>query len=145
MKIIFVAATGIICMTAFSYFYSWLRKKPFREPELLNELMSRIHILPKTKVGKHPAGWIIHYAVGVLFVLSYSYLFRATEFKPTLLTYAILGFVSGIIGIIGWQATFRIHPDPPEIHFSEYYLHLLIAHIIFGIGVWVGCYMTGEL
>jgi hypothetical protein len=145
MKDILTAATGIICMTAFSYVYSWLRKKTFREPELLNELLSRLGLLSQNNVKKHPAGWIIHYLVGVLFVVAYGYIFRATHLDPTLLTYAGFGFVSGIIGIIGWKITFGIHPRPPEIHFSEYYLHLLIAHVIFGMGVWLGYRLIGEM
>ena len=144
MKIFFAAATGIILMTAFSYLYSWLRKKPFKETMLLNELLSRLNLFSKDKIHRHPAGWIIHYAVGVLFVWSYGYFFGITGFKPSFLTYAGLGLVSGIIGIIGWQITFRAHPRPPQIHFAEYYVHLLIAHVLFGVGVWLGYYTLGD-
>ena len=134
---LFDAFVATSLMTLFSYIFSAIRKKQFREPELLNDLLKRMNIIAGSHFKNHPAGWIIHYAVGWVFVFSYYLLFQYSKVNPTLWVYIALGFICGIVGIAGWKLTFTIHPDPPDIHFSEFYVHLLAAHIVFGIGAFL--------
>ena len=44
----------------------------------------------------------------------------------------MLGGLSGILAIIIWKSTFKLHPAPPKIQTGKYYGHLLITHFIFG-------------
>src|SRR5688500_5387271 len=125
LKTFFDAFVAIILMTLFSYVFSAIRKKQFKEPELLNDLLRRINIIHSSYFKNHPAGWVIHYAVGYLFVFAYYLLFQYSSINPTLWVYTVLGFGCGIVGIAGWKLTFAIHPNPPDIHFSEFYVHLL--------------------
>jgi hypothetical protein len=137
VRILFDAIIATSLMTMFSYIFSILRKKQFKEPELLNDLLRRINLIKGPNIKKHATGWIIHYTVGWIFVTVYYLLFKNFQINPTLWVYTALGFICGIVGIAGWKVTFAIHPNPPDIHFSEFYLHLLAAHIVFGIGAFM--------
>ena len=118
-------------MTLFSYSMGFVRKKNFREPELLNELLKRLD--PKSTLITLPfAGWFIHYLVGLLFIFLYQLFWHFSGSQPTLTNGILLGALNGIVGILGWQFTFYVHPNPPQIDFKEYYIQLFFAHIIFG-------------
>jgi len=121
-------------MTVFSYIYSNTRGKQFREPKLLNELLARLGWISFSAGPNHWTGWVIHYLVGFLFVAVYYWLGIVKTFDD----YLIAGTVCGIIGIAGWRTVFAIHPNPPVIRFREYYLQLLVAHVVFGIGAYLG-------
>lgn len=137
-----VAYIAVALMTTFSYIYSNMRKGKFKEPMLLNELMARLHWLPIHTIAYHPLGWMIHYAVGVLFVVAFQLVRGSTGIDITFLTTTVAGAIFGVIGIVGWQITFRIHPSPPpDIRLREYYLQLFVAHIIFGIGMFAAYYL----
>ena len=127
-----IVATSL--MTAFSYLVAALRKSQFREPELLNILLSRSKKFPKNPGKKNVIGWVIHYFIGWIFVFVMALLFTFTEQEPTLGVGAFLGFIAGIIGISGWRIFFFFSNDPPEIEFDLFYFQLIIAHIIFGFG-----------
>ncbi len=128
-------------MTIFSYVVSAIRKKKFREPELLNDLIRRLN-------QKEPgflipiAGWIIHYFVGLLFIIAYHLYWRATDTDPTFNNCIVLGAFSGLIGIFGWQLAFSIHPNPPSIDFKEFYIQLFFAHVIFGAGAFLSFFWS---
>lgn len=139
---LWVAYAAIALMTTFSYIYSNIRKRRFKEPMLLNELMARLRWLPAHTIAYHPIGWLLHYVVGVLFIVSYEIVRSYTGVDLTFLTLIIAGAIFGVIGIVGWEITFRLHPSPPpDIKLSEYYLQLFIAHVLFGIGAFVGYYL----
>jgi hypothetical protein len=141
-----VAYIAVALMTTFSYIYSSIRKGKFKEPMLLNELMARLHWIPIHTIAYHPIGWLIHYVVGVFFVVIFQLVTEYTEINITFLTSTIAGAIFGVVGIAGWAISFRIHPSPPpDIRLREYYLQLFIAHIIFGIGIFVGYYLKWVL
>lgn len=126
-------AAGITLMTVFSYIVSALADDNFKEPELLAVLMKRLggnwnkplYLL---------AGWQLHYLVGLLFVSVYTYLWERNYLKRDLKNGLFLGFLSGIIGIGFWNATFSLHPNPPKIQLKKYFAQLLVAHLLFGAG-----------
>lgn len=131
-SIVIPAIVATTAMTAFSYLYSNLRGKQFREPELLNILLIRWGIgirLSKNSVW----GWLIHYFVGVVFLVFFVWIWGKPILEANLISGLLLGFLAGIIGVIGWQITLWVHPDAPNIKFKEYYLHLVLAHVVFGI------------
>jgi hypothetical protein len=138
---LWVAYVAIALMTIFSYVYSGIRKKKFKEPMLLNELAARLRWIPIHTISYHPMGWLVHYVVGVLFIVAYEIVREHTGVDLDFLSLVVAGAIFGIIGVAGWTIAFRIHPSPPpEIKLSEYYLQLVVAHIIFGIGAAAGYY-----
>jgi hypothetical protein len=126
-----LAATTL--MTIFSYVVSKLRNRQFTEPILLNRFLCGFGILKEYQLKKNIAGWIIHYIVGLLFLLSYYWIWAKTPLDPTIRTALILGPLSGIVGIVGWSILFRIQSVPANIRVSEYYAQLFVAHVIFAI------------
>lgn len=127
-----IIATSL--MTLFSYLAARIMSRQFREPQLLNILIKRSSKIPLSPGKKSPAGWIIHYSIGWLFVFLFDLIWKFTELEPSLLSGALLGFIFGFIGISGWKIMFYLNPDPPELDFRKFYFQLIIAHIIFGLG-----------
>lgn len=78
-------------------------------------------------------GWIIHYLIGLLFLLIYNFIWAETRFDPTFQTAFFLGCISGVVGIFGWSILFRIKSVPANIRVGEYYAQLFLAHIIFAL------------
>ncbi len=136
-RIILTAFFATSLMTVFSYLYSAIRKKQYREPELLNILLSRLNFGKILTITHPSAGWIIHYLIGFLFILAYFLLWNVLGIVPTFLTCCILGAVSGMIGIMGWKIVLNLHPYPPAIIYREFYFQLLIAHVVFGVGAFL--------
>ena len=128
-------------MTAFSYYLSYIRKKQFREPELLNELLVRARMMKFTASKNHPAGWIIHYLVGVVFVIIYQLIAAVTALTPDILFYSLGGLISGFIGVAIWHVTLSLHPNSPALDLKEFYFQLVIAHIIFGLSAYAGLWL----
>ncbi len=127
-----IATSG---MTLFSYILSRVFKEKLLETELLNQL-----VFPNNKIKKknNPAGFVIHYAVGIFFALFYHRLWLKSSQTAGTSTSSALGFMNGIIGISGWHLTLVLHPSPPKIDLVKYYLQLLIAHVLFGcLNGWV--------
>lgn len=119
-------------MTAFSYLVSVSHEKQFREPEILAKLLKRI-IPALTSPTAHITGWTLHYAVGFGFNIIYDLLWRKTPMKPGLRSGVLLGGASGFIGAAVWKMVFKLHPFPPSVERNNYYKHLLLAHVVFGI------------
>ena len=124
---------GTTLMTIFSYWVGRLRNMQFTEPVLLNRMLFRFGVLAEYQLKKNVAGWIIHYLIGLLFLIAYYFIWSETRFDPTLRTAFILGCISGLAGIFGWSILFRIQTVPPNIKVSEYYAQLFVAHIIFAL------------
>ncbi len=127
------ALVATSAMTAFSYIYSVIVKKQFREPELLNKLLMRWSNRFQNLSTNSLLGWIIHYLVGVFFMFVFYLIWEKLEIEATVLSGIILGFVAGILGVFGWNITFWIHPNPPKLNFKQYFVHLILAHVVFGI------------
>lgn len=123
-------------MTAFSFTAARIQEREFREPEVLAKLISRAW--PGTpKITASLAGWLTHYAVGFAFCSVYDRLWRKTPLKPTRTNGALIGGASGLLGILGWKKTLNIHPYPPHLEIDNYFGHLIVAHVIFGVvAVW---------
>ena len=130
---VLAAFCGTSCMTAYSYAFSFLSGRQYREPVLLSHLLSHSPREPALYSGKKKAAaWLIHYGVGVLF----SCAFRSQQLKGNAREAAargiLLGAAFGCVGVSGWQLAFMLHPNPPKIKKGGYLLHLMPAHLIFG-------------
>lgn len=117
-------------MTTFSYLVSLHYNRLFKEPVLLNYVLDDLHLCPKGKM-KFISGWLAHYIVGVMFVISYSLVWTYTEVEFGLISGIVLGIISGIIGILGWRLIYRLPSKEPHVPLHEYYLQLFFAHIVF--------------
>lgn len=138
MEIFTILISGFVAttvMTLFSYLVANFKSKQFREPELLNNLISRSEILTLKPSKNHFLGWFIHYLIGWIFVVIFSLIWKFAQFSADIISGTILGFIAGIIGIFSWKIMFKLNNNPPQINFSQFYYQLIIAHIIFGISV----------
>lgn len=126
------SVAGTSAMTLFSYLVSESKNRNFREPEVLGQLIQR---MPKGFLKEHAqfAGWFIHYAIGVIFMVFYNELWKQKRIQPSLTSGAVLGGVSGLAGIIGWKGMFEVHPNPPTKNLKSFFGHLMLAHVVFGI------------
>ena len=126
------ATAGTTMMTLFSYLVSLATDKNFSEPEHLGTMMHRL--VPGTsKTQTQFAGWGAHYVVGLLFVLAYRELWKTGKIKKTIVNGLILGALSGALAVLVWKATMKAHPAPPWIDFTNYYIQLVPAHIVFAV------------
>ncbi|MEX0647744.1 MAG: hypothetical protein WEA56_04665 [Balneolaceae bacterium] len=134
LKILSASFAGTSLMTAFSYYRSDERNRQFKEPVLLNKLLTRTRFRkPALELLPLP-GWLIHYMIGTSYTICYHYLWKCTNVNPTVQSGLWLGLISGLNGSAGWKLIFSNHPDPPDINFKKFYQHLLPAHIIFALG-----------
>lgn len=117
-------------MTAFSYLWGYVSGNQFREPELLNQLVATSSI-PVNPHKKGLTGWLIHLVLGFFFGLIliqvYNYLYWNILFHFVIST----GIVLGILGVLGWHIMFSLNPNPPGIKLTNFYLQLIVAHIVF--------------
>ena len=125
-----IAATS--AMTLFSYVVSASARELYKEPVLLTYILSSIkmEVSPLTKTV---LAWLLHYVIGLFFVLIYHYLWVYNIVELSWPAAFVLGALSGIVGILGWIIMFKIVPQKPNIDFRGYYVQLFFAHIIFGI------------
>lgn len=124
-----IAATTL--MSAFSYGISKLTRMQFREPVLINLLLSKSNLLPVT--SKFSLwGYSLHYLVGFLLALIYRTLVEYAIIRIDLLSGLIFGGISGFIAVGVWKMLFVVSPDPPTNNQVGYFIQLIIAHLIFG-------------
>lgn len=119
-------------MTLFSYVVSASARELYKEPVLLTYILTvfGIEVSPQLKTI---LAWILHYLIGLAFVVGYHYLWVYDILEMSWPIAFLLGAISGIIGILGWVVMFSKAPKKPNIDFTGYYLQLFIAHVIFGI------------
>lgn len=134
LKVLLATIAGTSVMTAFSYFLSESFNKLWKEPVLLNLVISKSKI-ELTPERTNIFGWAIHYTIGLAFVLAYNWIWTTTEVDPTWFCGLIFGIISGFIGIISWYFLFKLPDEKPKIKFKHYYLQLFIAHILFAFTV----------
>ncbi|MCG9790875.1 hypothetical protein [Flavobacterium algicola] len=138
IEIIIASIVATSTMTLFSYMISVLTGKLFKEPVLLQFifLVFGLQFTPKIKVI---ASWLLHYAIGLFFVLGY-YLPVWLEwdwYNITLTSGLIFGVIIGTVGMLGWKIMFTLSKEKPPTDLEGYYLQLFIAHVIFGISTFL--------
>lgn len=132
-QILSVGFLATLAMTAFSYFFSYLLKGNFKEPQLLNYLIDK---MPKSTINvcrEHILGWFIHFSVGFLFVIAFKIVGYLYALELSFRTGIIFGTLAGLIGVGAWSSAFALHPNPPSINKTLFYIQLIFAHIMFAI------------
>jgi hypothetical protein len=138
-KILIGALVGTSAMTGYSYLVSDNSHRQFREPVLLNKFMKRSGLPVQKESSK---GWILHYTTGLLFATAYHKLWRFSRLQPSIKMGAVLGAVSGLVGIGVWKLLYNFYTHPPQTHERKYYKQLFAAHIIFGVFTTMGYRLT---
>jgi len=122
-----IVATAL--MSLFSHLVSESFGKLFTEPVLINYVMRLSKLELRPKMGS-ALGWLLHYAAGILFVIPYHWIWRKW-LSDDWVSGLILGAVSGVVGILGWMIIFSLPRREPRVAFTEYYIQLFFAHIVF--------------
>jgi hypothetical protein len=133
-KIIVAGIVGTTFMTLYSYIISKKEKQEFTEPVLLNKLIDKEEGLPNIQNDDvHPAGWLAHYGVGILFVIAYWIIWRRSLQSPGIVKSLLIGSASGGVAIVAWKLMFAASDNPPGNDRRGYYRQLFVAHIIFSL------------
>jgi uncharacterized membrane protein len=122
---------GTSAMTLASALMS-LQGQEFREPEHLSTLIGRLAPF-LSKVGKTGGGWLAHFGMGTTFASVYVWLWENRKLGYSWKESTVLGAASGMIGVLIWKATFKIHPLTPVMNYNRFYLQRIPAHIVFAV------------
>jgi hypothetical protein len=132
LRILIAAFMATTVMTFLSYSISADFKELYKEPLLLKYLLSRWGIALPDRL-KEALAWGIHYAIGLFFVIGYDFLW---DYKIILISWVSgvgLGIVSGILGILGWEAMFTLSGYTSKIDIRGFYIQLFFVHIAFAL------------
>ncbi|WP_207420109.1 hypothetical protein [Desertivirga brevis] len=127
-------ATSI--MTAFSYLISSLKKENYREPELLAGIVDHLVVKDKRQQRLTADGWLIHYTMGAVWSPIQLYVLKHKDTKANYVHAAAFGVFGGITGSIIWELSFRAACYRPKINKRAFYLHLVLAHVVYSISLW---------
>jgi hypothetical protein len=138
-KVLLSGMLGTSGMTVFSYVASELMSENFREPEIMCFLFKNLLVNPQQyEPYLILLAWSVHYVIGFIFVLIYVKLWDNNTLKSNLVSGIFLGAICGVVGIIGWYFTLKIHPNPPSLNLKNFFIILFFAHIVFGIFAMIG-------
>ncbi|HEX8270582.1 MAG TPA: hypothetical protein VF581_11880 [Flavobacterium sp.] len=132
LRILLATLVATSLMTMFSYYLSEKFNALYKEPVLLKKIMEMTKLHFNSSV-QTVLGWLIHYLVGLLFVIAYDRLWHTGYVDATWFSGILLGIASGIIGVVGWMFLFSIPNHAPRVKYREYYQQLFFAHIIFAL------------
>ncbi|PWB24163.1 hypothetical protein [Flavobacterium sp. HTF] len=132
LQVLIVSIAATSAMTLFSYAISAAFRELYKEPVLLTFLLTQMKLELSAQTKKTIA-WLIHYIIGLLFVVGYHLLWIYNILELSVLNAFLLGAVCGIIGILGWVIMFKIARYKPAIDFKGYYIQLFFAHVVFGL------------
>jgi hypothetical protein len=79
-------------------------------------------------------GIATHYAVGYLFAVVYFWLWNNNIMSHDFVTTTLLGFLTGVFGIVVWRVYFAIHRRPPAVPLVIYLTCICLSHILFALG-----------
>ena len=138
-NLIIAGLVGTAVMTLFMYGMTFLTDRVMKVIKILGTMLT---FQTTAKGDLSDSSWsimvgtIAHYTIGLSFTLVYCEIWQVGLGEPNLRFGLIAGFISGLIGILGWRVYFALHPRPPQIvPLKSYLLTLLAAHVIFGVAV----------
>ena len=133
LQILLATIAATTSMTILSYVFSATFRELYKEPLLLKYLLQRLGS-PLSANAEEVLGWVIHYLVGLLFVIAYQLLLHFEVLDDSWGSGILFGAVAGVIGIGWWHLMFKLSNFPP-IDFKGYYKQLFLVYIIFGLTV----------
>ena len=132
MKKLYTSITSTSAMTAFSYIFSLFSGANLKEPHILAQLIGRL--MPWHDKKKNIlTGWLLHYAVGLLFSEMYLRFWENSNLNNKKKAGLIYGGLAGVAAILIWKFTLSAHPFPPSVNFALFSFNLFLGHLIFGM------------
>lgn len=128
-KILLPAFVATSVMTAFSYLIAELEKKNFSESELLGKIEKKQLQLPKQVAL--PAGWVTHYAIGIMMTLMFELYKKYLNHKPASYRTISFGVFAGFLSIAAWKILFKMFPRRSHDFYKNFFIQLFVAHLIF--------------
>lgn len=132
-KLIITTFLATSVMSGFSYLMAALTGKQFKEPQLLNALVRNSKHLPLWPQQQSVLGWVLHYSIGVLFILLLFLPWLFGFWPAGWVAGGVMGLFLGGLGILGWHGMFLLHSNPPGVHLRHFYLQLIVAHVLFAL------------
>lgn len=133
LKLFLISIIATSLMTLFSYALSRLTGQQFREPQLLNLLITSSSTISFTPEIGSRVGWLIHYLIGVFFSITFYFFYKAKWLELEIFHTLLYGLGFGFIGIIGWKIMFLKVNLQENIPYRKFYFQLVLAHLIFTI------------
>jgi hypothetical protein len=134
LKVIIAGILGTVLMTGFSYIISKVKSQQFNEPRLLNMILRRSSYDQMNPSNNSILGWVLHFSVGIILMTFFYLLHLIFPFNISIISIILYGILAGLLAIVSWHLMFVISPNPPKIPLNQFYIQLLIAHILFSLG-----------
>ena len=125
-------SVGTVVMTLGSELMSKIFGENYSEPDHLETMIKRLAPM-LSKQAKTIAGWGAHLTMGLIFAAIYVELWEKRQIKHNIKNAIILGILSGLIGLLIWKGTFKVHPLPPLLNYTNFYLQRIPAHVVFAV------------
>ncbi len=130
--------TGTILMTIFMKIASVVSGYHLHVPQILGTLIT-MDTQPSGKVSNKTKvlalGYVLHFAMGILFAITYLQLWQNGIGAPTGGYAFLFGLINGIFAVVIWYMLIKLHPLAPSIRLPVFLFCILIAHIIYAYGV----------
>lgn len=124
---------GVSVLNAFTTLISDPYGRTFNMP-IIKKYSLRLSSFKLSGNDKVIIVWYLLYAISLVFVLSYDFIFNVgTPFSWS--TALLFGGVSGLVAIIGWMIIFGMPFKRPKALVISYFVMLFISHLLFAVGV----------
>jgi hypothetical protein len=130
LRTVLSAATGVVFMTLFSALIARFSKHEFAEHKVLAKLLNRHGIDDDISYWM---GWKGHLLASLGFAYINKLLLEKRLIEPNLKSGAGVGIMEGLLGIMIWKAAFMLHPNPPKINLTKFFVQLVFAHIVYAM------------
>ncbi|QYA24538.1 hypothetical protein G3I01_03115 [Gramella sp. MT6] len=134
LKVILAGILGTILMTGFSYVLARLKDQEFREPRLLNMILRRSTYDKVNPSNNSILGWVVHFSIGIILMTLFYIIHLIFSFSISFTSILVYGVFAGILSILSWHLMFVISPNSENVQLKEFYVQILIAHILFAMG-----------
>lgn len=76
-----------------------------------------------------------HFFIGGLFGILYYLLISTGVIRPDVVDGMLFGVMLGIIAIVVWYISFKVHPSPPPVSLPLYLLMIFTGHIALALSL----------
>ncbi len=146
-----IVAAGIVATTTMTLFVLLINRMSEKRLNVIRILGTMLtgqtsaYRSTSGSAGSLAVGIIAHYMVGFLFLTIYVISWENDWLGYSLTDSAIIGFVTGLFGIVVWRIYFSIHGFPPSVHLGLYLTVILLGHVLFGVSAgWIYQLMTAR-
>lgn len=127
LKTMLAAIAATIVMTLVMMMGAAMGMPKMEPPKMLAETMGTSAVL----------GWVMHFMMGIIFALMYTYIFSnlLSSIHAVWVRGAVFGIIAFVMAIIGMFVMMQVFPNMPlpEGSMVMIIMGALVGHIIFGI------------